>query len=447
MSAKLFTKFFIFLFIAVFFAGTVVYAADETAGNSLSRDGYTLEQVVVLSRHNIRSPLSGGGSILGEITPHQWFNWSSAPSELSLRGGVLETEMGQYFRKWLVSENLMPENYRPEGNEVRVYANSKQRTIATAQYFSAGFLPVANPLIEYHMEFDKMDPVFSPNLIFVSDAYREYAEAEMRALFSDKISGLADNYELLADVIDFKDSNALKNGMFTGFRTDDTEIILNPDAEPAMTGTLKTGCSVADALVLQYYEEPDALKAAFGHDLSREQWKDITEIKDLYVDVLFTSPLIAVNVAHPLLQEIRSEMGSEGRLFTFLCGHDSNVASVLAALDAEKYVLPDSIETQTPIGCKLVFSKWADPSGQSYWGVDMVYQTPEQLREMPLLTLENAPSVFPVNLSGLKRNGDGLYSEADMLDRLDQAIEAYDVIIEEYSDIVPAEEPVPAVVQ
>lgn len=77
----------------------------------------------------------------------------------------------------------------------------------------------------------------------------------------------------------------------------------------------------------------------------------------------------------------------------------------------------------------------------------MVYQTPEQLREMPLLTLENAPSVFPVNLSGLERNEDGLYSEADMLDRLDQAIEAYDVIVEEYSDIVPAEEPVPAIVQ
>ena len=447
MFSKLFTKFFIFLFIAVFLAGTVVCAADETAGNSLSRDGYTLEQVVILSRHNIRSPLSGEGSILGEITPHQWFTWSSGTSELSLRGGVLETEMGQFFRKWLVSENLIPENYRPEGNEIRVYANSKQRTIATAQYFSAGFLPVANPLIEYHMEFDKMDPVFSPNLIFVSDAYREYAEAEMRALFSDKISSLADNYELLENVIDFRDSNALKEGMFTAFRTDDTEIILNLNAEPAMTGTLKTGCSVADALVLQYYEEPDEVKAAFGHDLSLEQWKDMTEIKDLYVDVLYTSPLIAVNVAHPLLQEIRSEMDTEGRLFTFLCGHDSNVASVLAALDAEKYVLPGTIETQTPIGCKLVFSKWADPSGKSYWGVDMVYQTPEQLRDMPLLTLENAPSVFPVNLSGLERNEDGLYSEADMLDRLDQAVEAYDVLVEEYSDAIPAEEPVPAVVQ
>ena len=423
-------------------AGSVF--AEAKTNTDLSKDGYTLEQVLVLSRHNIRSPLSGKGSVLGEITPHEWFSWSSAPSELSLRGGVLETEMGQFFRKWLEAEGLITENYRPEGNEVRIYANSKQRTIATSQYFSSGFLPTANLGIENHVEFDKMDPVFSPNLLFVSDAYNEYAEAEMRALFTDKINDLADNYALLADVIDMKDSDALKNGTFTEFRTDDTEFSLSQDAEPAMSGSLKTGCSVADALVLQYYEEPDMEKAAFGHQLSKEQWKDITDIKDLYVDVLYTSPLIAVNVAHPLLQEIRAEMDAEGRLFTFLCGHDSNVASVLAAMGVEEYTLPDAIEARTPIGCKLVFSKWTDPEGKSFWGVNLVYQTPEQLRAMPLLTPENPPAVFPIVFSDLDRNQDGLYAEEDILDRLDQAIAAYDTIVENYSETVPAEEPVMA---
>ena len=42
-------------------------------------DGYTLDRVVVLSRHNIRSPLSGIGSLLGDITPHEWFNWTIFP--------------------------------------------------------------------------------------------------------------------------------------------------------------------------------------------------------------------------------------------------------------------------------------------------------------------------------------------------------------------------------
>ena len=64
--------------------------------------------------------------------------------QLSLRGGVLETEMGQFFRKWVVEEGLLPDNYRPTGDEVLFYANSRQRTFATAKYFSAGFLPFAN---------------------------------------------------------------------------------------------------------------------------------------------------------------------------------------------------------------------------------------------------------------------------------------------------------------
>jgi hypothetical protein len=97
----------------------------------------TLDRVVILSRHNIRSPLSGSGSLLGEITPHEWFGWTSNPSELSLRGGILETMMGQYFRLWLEDVGLFPENYRPEEGAVRFYANAKQRTLATARYFSA----------------------------------------------------------------------------------------------------------------------------------------------------------------------------------------------------------------------------------------------------------------------------------------------------------------------
>ncbi|MBO6214037.1 MAG: histidine-type phosphatase, partial [Lachnospiraceae bacterium] len=176
--------------------------AEETADNgSLLHDGYTLEQVVVLSRHNIRSPLSGGDSLLGQITPHEWFEWTSAPSELSVRGGVLEANMGQYFRKWLEEEGLFPENYQPTDEEVRIYANSKQRTIATAKYFSAGLLPTDDNGVEYHMEFDEMDPVFTPQLTFTSDEYSEAAEAQVMELYSDDIESLSDNYDLLSDVI------------------------------------------------------------------------------------------------------------------------------------------------------------------------------------------------------------------------------------------------------
>ena len=425
--------------VVLFLFAAVLSAGAEEAALSHSHEGYTLERAVVLSRHNIRSPLSGGDSILGMITPHEWFAWSSNASELSLRGGVLETEMGEYFRKWLEAEGLFPENYHPEFPAVRIYANSMQRTIATAQYFTAGLLPTANMPIEYHMDFNTMDPVFTPQLTFISEAYREYAEAQIRTLFTEKIRDLADNYALLADVIDLVDSTAYRNGTVGDFRVDDTELIIVKGDEVGIKGSLRTAFSVSDALVLQYYEEPDTKKAAFGHDLTIRQWEEISEIKDLRNDVLFTAPLIAVNSAHPLLQEIRSEMTSDGRVFTFLCGHDANINSALAALDAADYELPHALEKKAPIGSKLVFGKWMDPDGNAFWSIDLVYQTPDQMRSLSLLDMENPPAVFHIYLNGMEQNPDGLYAEDELLEHFDLAIETYDQLIEEYADAETAE--------
>ena len=410
-------------------------AADYSAVGSLSREGYQLEQVVVLSRHNIRSPLSGNGSVLGSITPHEWFSWSSNASELSLRGGVLETEMGQFFRKWLEYEGLFPDNYHPAENEVRIYANSKQRTIATAEYFVSGLLPTANIPIETHMEYDKMDPVFTPQLTFVSPRYNNEVQSQILELFSDDISSLSDNYELLSDVIDIEQSEAWANSSVTELRTNDTEIILEQGKEPSMKGSLKTACSVSDALVLQYYEEPDPVKAAFGKELSIDQWKQISEIKDVYGDVLFTAPLVASNVANPLLMEIRSELTDDGRVFSFLCGHDSNVGSVLAALGAEPYSLPDAIEAKTPIGCKLVLCRWQGSDGNTYITADMVYQTVSQLRDAPILDLECHPAIVPIHFSGITVKANDMYSEQDFMGLLESSIAEYDMITEAYSDL------------
>ena len=401
---------------------------------TLSREGYTLKQVVILSRHNIRSPLSGKDSTLGSMTPHEWFAWSSNPSELSTRGGVLETEMGQYFRKWVEDEGLFPENYQPTEEEVRIYANSKQRTIATARYFSAGLLPSGETDVEYHMDFDQMDPVFFPQLTIMNDEYRADAEEQINELFDEQIYDLADNYKLISEVIDLEDSEGYKNGTAEAFRTDDTQIVLEEGQEPGVKGSLKTACSISDALVLQYYEEPDPLAAAFGEELSYEQWKEISEVKDLYGEVLFTAPLIAYNVAHPLLMEIESELSEEDRIFTFLCGHDSNLGSVLAALDVEDYSLEQSIEEKTPIGAKLVFAKWEDAQGKEYISLDLVYQTSYQLQELDLLDLTDQPMVFHVPLKGLSSNSDGLFTLDEFMAHLHNAVDEYDVIREYYGD-------------
>lgn len=388
---------------------------------------YTLKQVVVLSRHNIRSPLSGRHSTMQRITPHEWYHWSSAPSELSLRGGALETMMGQYFRKWLVSEGLMQENEIPAEGTMRFYANSLQRTIATARYFSSGMLPVANIHIEHHCQLGKMDSVFAPQITDDSEAFKALAQQQITAMGGEKgLVGIGekmtDNYKVLEHVLDMDQSKACLEGDTCHFRTDDAHVYLVKYREPGMGGSLRLACQAADALILQYYEEPDAVKAAFGHTLHWEDWESISAIKDWYGDVLFTAPVVARQVARPLLRTMLEELQTEGRKFTFLCGHDSNIGSVLAALEAKDYSLPNTIEKKTPIGSKLVIEKWENAEGQLFASFNLVYQSTEQLRCMALLDLDNPPMMFPIQLKGLSVNADGLYPYEDVLGRITSAI-------------------------
>ena len=413
-------------------AGSAAEDAEEVVPGDFSKEGYTLEQVVVMSRHNIRSPLSGNGSVLDELTPYTWYEWSSNPSDLSLRGGALETMMGQYFRKWLENEELIPENYHPEEGEVRFYANSKQRTIATAEFFKTGMMPTANVQIETHGEFDQMNPVFTPALTFDSDEYRKDVADQVEEIYGEAMRNLKPNYDLISDVINIKESASYKDGSFTGFDPEDFELILELNDEPKMKGALKTGCSISDALVLQYYEEKDAVKAAFGHELTDEQWRMISDIKDTYNDVLFTTPLVAVNVAHPLVSLIKEELETDGRVFTFLCGHDSNIGSILAALQVDDYTLPNSIEKKTPIGSKIVICKWKAEDGSEWISADLVYQTTDQLRGLTLLDMAQHPAVYSLSFAGLDKNGDGLFAAEDFMKRLTETADQYDVLKAKY---------------
>ena len=397
------------------------------------KNQYKLKEVVILSRHNIRSSLSVNGSVLQKMTPHQWIKWSAAPSELTLRGGALETIMGQFFRKWTVNEGLFTENVVPTVDEVNFYANSMQRTIATAQYFSSGFMPVANLHINHRFTPSKMDPVFFPALTKSSEAFKAQALKEIAAMGGKKgivgiNEGLKDSYQLIEKVLDLKHSPACQSGEVCAFDDYNTQLKLEKGDEPNMKGSLKFANSASDALILQYYEDADPVQAAFGQKLSNADWEKIAKVKDVYGDVLFTAPIVAVNVAHPLLVYMKDELNAKNRKFTFLCGHDSNIASINAALEVEEYSLPQSIEKKTPIGSKLVFEKWVDKAGKEFVAVNIVYQTTEQLRNVSLLNLENPPVVFSLKLKGLQANADGLYTIESVNDRFDKAIRAYEAI-------------------
>ena len=197
--------------IALLSLGAPSLASAQAQRSQDFKNKYKLKEAVVLSRHNIRSPLSDSKSDLGRMTPHQWTEWSAGKSELTSRGGALETMMGQYFRKWLVDAGMFPENYVPTADDLNVIANSMQRCIATAQYFTSGFMPVGGVRVNHRYTPSKMDPLFNPQLTKASPEFVAEAMAQINAMGGKKgIVGIneeiAPDYALITEVLDVDNS-------------------------------------------------------------------------------------------------------------------------------------------------------------------------------------------------------------------------------------------------
>lgn len=422
------------IFSLALFMGLNTNAFGSNAMSNFSEKGYELKEVVVLSRHNIRAPLSGKESVLGKATTHQWIDWSSNPSELTSRGGVLESIMGQYFRKWLEKEGLLTKNACLNRDELNIYANSMQRTIATAEYFKSGFLPTCGVEISHRFLPSKMDPIFFPRLTKLSPEFQEQAMKEINKLggknsLKELTESLTPSFELIEKVMDMKNSVACKDEKICKLDDFDTKMIFALGEEPNLSGSLKLATRIADALVLQYFEEPNDKIAGFGNDLTTEDWEKISKVKDVYGDVLFTAPSIATNVAHPLLVYLRDELNAKNRKLTYLVGHDSNIGSVTSALGIEDYSLPNTIEKKTPIGSKLLFEKWVNKeTKKEYLSLNIMYQTTEQLRNLTLVDLNNPPMIYNLKLSGLKPNEHGLYDFSEINSRFNEVISKYEAI-------------------
>ena len=410
-------------------------AADNTAA---AEDSYTLEQVVILSRHNLRAPLSSNGSVPSELTPHDWIQWSAGSSELTLKGGIEETSMGQYFRKWLDQEGLIPENSIPEAGEVRFNARDKQRCRATARYFAAGLFPLADIEVEYPGDSKGTEDFMKPVLHFYSDVYAEDATAQVAALGGDAgFDGLAeqtrDAIKLIMDVVDMQDSEAYQSGKYGDLLTDGSGYEMEADKEPNLTGAIQTAYQVCDALLLQYYEAPDAAEAAFGHALAKDDWAAIGQFMTTCLEMKHGAPLVAANITNPLLRELEAELKNEQRKFSFFCAHDCTVLGTISALGAKLDALPDSIEAKAPIGVQLMFERLRDHKGQAWYRVSMVYRSTDQIRSAEMLTLDNPPLKYVLSFEGVETNGDGLIAEADLFSLFYRSVSILEELEEAYA--------------
>ena len=234
-----------------------------------------------------------------------------------------------------------------------------------------------------------------------------------------------------------EDSTIYQSGKYGNLLSDGCGYTMEANKEPDITGGIKAAYQVADALILQYYESPNATEAAFGHDLTSEDWATLGKFMTTCLEMKHGAPLAAINISNPLIREFKEELENRDRKFSFFCAHDCTVLGMLTALGVEDYALPGSIETKTPIGVKVLFERWRDSAGQAWYRVNLVYRSTEQIRSGEMLTLENPPMRYDIRFEGVETNADGLISEADLLALFDRTLNTYDELQEKYTEAVP----------
>ena len=392
--------------IAATVAGIVLLASNAQA--QTVPEGYQLQQVLMMSRHNLRAPLANNGSVLEQSTPNKWPEWDVPGGQLTTKGGVLEVYMDHYMREWLAEQGMVKSGECPPPYTVYAYANSLQRTVATAQFFITGAFPGCDIPVHHQEKMGTMDPTFNPVITDDSAAFSEQAVAAMEKELS-KLQ-LTDSYQLLEKIVNYKDSPACKEKQQCSLVDGKNTFSAKYQQEPGVSGPLKVGNSLVDAFTLQYYEGFPMDQVAWGEIKSDQQWKVLSKLKNGYQDSLFTSPEVARNVAKPLVSYIDKALVTDrtsAPKITVLVGHDSNIASLLTALDFKPYQLHDQNE-RTPIGGKIVFQRWHDSkANRDLMKIEYVYQSAEQLRNADALTLQAPAQRVTLELSGCPIDANG----------------------------------------
>lgn len=385
-------------------------ALPSAIAQQTTPQGYSLQQVVIVSRHGIRAPLANNGSALAQATAKPWPTWKVAGGELTDRGALVEIFFAHQMRKWMTHEKVLSTEQCPTKKQFFAWANSLPRTHDTAQFFVSNVFIACDVPIFHQRKMGEMDPLFNPVITEDSDDFRQKAVEAMEA--SRQRVDLTESYKLLEQIVDYPASPACKAQSDKPCTLSDGKDTFRADyrLEPSVSGPLKTANALVDAFTLQYYEGFPQDEVAFGGIKSDKQWQLLEKLKNSYQSILFTTPEVARKVAKPLLNYLDQQLVEKPAAapkVTLLVGHDSNIASLLAALDAKPWQLPGQFE-QTPISGKVVFQRWHDgKSNRDLMKIEYLYFTAEQMRNVAKMGFDSPVQRYTLELTGCPTDSNG----------------------------------------
>ncbi len=361
--------------------------------------GLKLDRVVLLMRHGVRPPTKSPP--MPEGTANQaWPSWPVAPGYLTPHGRMGVERLGGYDRSAWTAAGLLP---RSGCADIRIVADSDERTIRTAEAYAEALAPGCNVAID-HKPQDVADPIFSPidERAVAFDAAKA-REAVLAGAGGE--AGLAALDKRLAPELARLDVILCAPASPTcGVRQKPTGLAAaKPEKRPKLNGAIDRASTAAQILLLEYAEGKPMAEVGWGRATSA----DIERLGVFHAEEfrLLARPryVAKANMAGIAPLIVEGLTAGKGPVVTMISGHDTNIASLGGLLDLHWKVPGLATDDPAPGGA-IVLERLVDARGQAYVRALYRSQTVEQIRNLADPAVE-VPYVAVLPIAGCTARG------------------------------------------
>ncbi len=398
------------------YSTSLVRAAPAAEEKRAAAKDDELKFVAIVSRHGVRSP-TGKADQLNQYSREPWPVWSVPPGYLTEHGAHLMTLFGAYDRELLASQGLLAPSGCEDAKNIRIIADSDQRTHETGKALAEGLAPGCSLEVKALPE-GTPDPLFHSLSAGVGQTDKLLATAAISGRIGANPQGLIEAYRPQLDALE-----EVLRGCNPAINCKDKPVPLSlfdlPSSIAPGTGDhlveLRSPLGLASAmtenLLLEFAEGMDAANVGWGRvDLAK--LRKILQLHEASEEIERRTPTIARIQSSNLLAHLLNSMQQAveakpvagaltkpGDRLLILVGHDTNLSTIAGALELDWIV--DGRRNDTPPGGALVFELWKRPSTGEY-SVRTFFsaQTLDQMRNATRLSLQSPPERVPVFVPG-----------------------------------------------
>lgn len=373
------------------------------ASHAVSTDStrYTLEKVVMLSRHGVR-PQTDTAS-LEKATGKKWPEWNVPDGFLTGHGYAGMLAQGAYqVAEWRTHGlPIGADATCPEAGKVWLWAAPDQRTKATGTALLDGMFPGCG--MSTHVSANKYDPLFDTIEMGIAKPNEQLVYQQVRERTGSSVQAQKTHKKAVEDLRHAVCADDVKS---CEFLDKEWEVKINDKGKAKLSGPVSKGASIGETIRLQYSENLPLSQVAFGHAKNAQEVSNLMALHAEKYNLLSNTPEYASHGGSLLMRQLigaltDNDKGSKSTELksplVILVGHDSNISQIQTMLGFN-WKLPVYPRNDIPPGGSLIMERYLDKqTGEKMVHLTFSARTLDQWRQLSPLNEQNPLPVAEFN--------------------------------------------------